>query len=104
SNTGSWSLFGGHIDGSETAEEALVREIKEEINFDLKQYSLIKETIVEDFGKVFWFHGVIDVPLSNLKLAEGDDFDFFSYKELLKLKISHESKKRLIEYYEGKNK
>ncbi|MCW8966726.1 MAG: NUDIX domain-containing protein [Candidatus Pacearchaeota archaeon] len=104
SHSGCWSLFGGHIDGSETPVEALIREIKEEINYTLKNYKLIKETFVEDFGKVYWFHGLIDVELSELTLIEGDDFNFFTYEEILKLKLAPESKKRLIEYYEGRNK
>ncbi|MGV8162122.1 MAG: NUDIX domain-containing protein [Candidatus Nanoarchaeia archaeon] len=103
SNAGSWALFGGHIDGLETPKEALIREIKEEINYSLTDYKLIKETMVENFGKVYWFHGVIDANLSELTLNEGDDFNFFTYDEILKLKIAPESKKRLIEYFEGKN-
>ena len=104
SYAGSWALFGGHIDGSETPEEALVREIKEEINYSLKNYKLIKESYVEGFGKVYWFHSVIDVKLSELTLLEGDDLNFFTYEEILKLKLAPESKKRLIEYYEGRSK
>jgi 8-oxo-dGTP diphosphatase len=104
SHPGSWALFGGHIEDSETPEEALIREIKEEINYLITDYQLIKETVVEDFGKVFWFHGIIDAKLPELTLNEGDDFNFFTYEELSKIKIAPESKKILIEYFEDTNK
>ncbi|MBU1975263.1 MAG: NUDIX domain-containing protein [Nanoarchaeota archaeon] len=104
SHTGCWALFGGHIDGSETPEEALIREIKEEINYSLSDYKLIKESHVKDFGKVYWFHVTIDVGLSELTLNEGDDFNFFSYDEIAGLKLAPESKKILVEYYKGVTK
>lgn len=103
SYSGSWALFGGHIEDSETPEEALVREIKEEINYSLKNYKLIKESDVKDFGKVYWFFGTVDAKLSELRLGEGDDLNFFTYDEVLKLKLAPESKKTLIEYFESKN-
>ncbi len=102
SYSGSWALFGGHIEGSETPEEALIREIKEEINYTLKDYKLIKETVIKDFGKAYWFYGTIDAELSELHLGEGDDFNFFTYDEILKLKLAPESKKALIEYFKNK--
>jgi 8-oxo-dGTP diphosphatase len=102
SHAGDWSLFGGHIEVSETPENALVREIKEEIGYYLKNYKLIKESNVENFGKVYWFYGIIDKKLSDLKLNEGDDFGFFTYNEILKLNISPDSKKIIIEYFENK--
>ena len=104
SHAGSWALFGGHIDGSETPEEALVREIQEEINYSLKDYRLIEESLVPEFGQVFWFHGTIDADLSELTLLEGDDFNFFTYEDVLKLKVAPESKKRILEYFKGRNK
>jgi mutator protein MutT len=103
SHAGCWALFGGHIDGPETPEEALVREIKEEINYSLTNYKLIEESYVEDFGKVYWFQGVIDAKLSDLNLNEGDDINYFTYDEVLKLKLAPESRKRLIEYFEGRH-
>ena len=33
---GAWDLFGGHIEGSETAEEALRREAREELHVEVE--------------------------------------------------------------------
>ena len=37
-----WDLIGGHIEEGETPEEALVREVKEELDIDLKEYIFYK--------------------------------------------------------------
>ena len=37
-----WDLIGGHVEEGETPEEALVREVKEELNIDLKEYAFFR--------------------------------------------------------------
>ena len=37
-----WDLFGGHVDEGETPEQALVRELKEELNVDITDYQFYK--------------------------------------------------------------
>lgn len=37
-----WDLFGGHVDEGETPEQALVRELKEELNLDITDYQFYK--------------------------------------------------------------
>jgi len=38
-----WDLFGGHIEEGETPERALVREVKEELDYDLKNYKFFRK-------------------------------------------------------------
>jgi 8-oxo-dGTP diphosphatase len=33
-----WDLIGGHVEEGETTEQALFREVKEELNYDLVDY------------------------------------------------------------------
>ena len=37
-----WDLFGGHLEKGETPEQALVREVKEEIGIDLKAWQAFR--------------------------------------------------------------
>lgn len=37
-----WDMFGGHVEVGETPEQALVRELKEELNIDIDTFSLYK--------------------------------------------------------------
>lgn len=37
-----WDLFGGHLEDGETPEEALVREVKEELGLDLKRWQFFR--------------------------------------------------------------
>ncbi len=39
---GYWDLFGGRVEPGETPEQALVRELKEELNIDVEQFELYK--------------------------------------------------------------
>jgi 8-oxo-dGTP diphosphatase len=37
-----WDLFGGHMEAGESPEQALVREVREEVGVDLKHWNLFR--------------------------------------------------------------
>ena len=96
-----WGFFGGEIDKDETPEQAVVRETKEELNFDLKEYKYvgeygyeIKESLKKkfdnfDFGAVLC--KVFIAPLKNnlykFIQKEGINMQLFSLNEAEKLKM-----------------
>ena len=92
-NPSFWALLGGGVDEGETPEQALIREIKEEISFDLKEFKKIHEEDVPGVGKRIFYFSEIDVNISDLKLGEGEDLKFFSYEEIEKLKVNSLHKK-----------
>ncbi len=79
---GLWSLFGGAVDVGETSEEALVREIWEEIEYKVteKRLWLIARQPGAQFSIFLVFLGV---PIENLVLHEGQDFGLFQPQEAL---------------------
>ncbi|MDP1694772.1 MAG: NUDIX domain-containing protein [Candidatus Woesearchaeota archaeon] len=83
-----WGYFGGGIEEGETPEQALVRETKEELNFDLKEYTFIGITKTEDQRGIIERHVFIS-PLPNMKLfdqREGKGMQLFSLEEAKKVK------------------
>jgi 8-oxo-dGTP diphosphatase len=101
-----WDLIGGHIEEEETPEEALIREVKEEINFDLKEFTFFRK--YECFeGDVypnikFIYTGKINLPIEEITLLEGDRPQFFSYKEIPHIKFANILKRIVREYIDSK--
>lgn len=93
-----WSFVGGALDEGETPEEGALRETKEEIDYDVKDVSLFKE--YNDPGiKRYVFVGTIDKEISELTLTEGDDMNFFTVGEALKMNISKNTRRYIEEYF-----
>jgi len=82
-----WCLLGGHLDENETCMEALKREIKEEINYEVKMPILLG-SVDDGVGNIAYvYKDKIDKETSELELTEGQKICFFDFQEIFKLKI-----------------
>lgn len=82
-----WALIGGHLENRETPLEALKRETKEEINYNIKN-SIFIGTIDDKAGNlVYIYKSKIDKKIKELKLTEGQKIDFFNFEDSLNLDI-----------------
>lgn len=84
---GWWEFPGGKIENKETSQEALIREIKEELDCGIHIIKLLK-TIEFDYPK---FHLIMDCYLCELKdekpiLLEAKDARWLSKEDLLSVK------------------
>jgi len=86
-----WGFFGGEIEENETPEQAIIRETKEELNFDLKEYKFIGEfknkvnegLIIDRFV----FIAPLKDNLSKFEQLEGEKMQLFLLEEIEKLKM-----------------
>jgi len=95
---GHWSLFGGTIEGRESAVDAVAREVKEEINFDLRNFGLFRE-FVQNNKQEFAFAGELNARLDELTLSEGQGMNFFFPSQLKELQIRPDDKETLEQYF-----
>jgi 8-oxo-dGTP diphosphatase len=96
-----WSLFGGSIEEGESPEECAIREIKEEVNADIKNIRFIgkqKRYAYDMEIEDNIFSAEIKEEISDLTLNEGSDMRLFSMKDLQKVKIAPHYKKYIIDF------
>ena len=95
---GHWSLFGGTIEDGESAATAVAREVKEEIDFELKNFGLFRE-FVQNNKREFAFVGELSAELNELTLSEGQGMNVFYPSQLPELLIRPDDKETLKEYF-----
>ena len=108
-NQDSWSEFGGQIEEGETPEEAVKRELKEELGIelvDLKFFKKYKLQRKKGIYEQFVFTASFNYALEKLKKQqkEGKDLALFSYKEIKNLKMADYTKKILEDFFKRSTK
>jgi 8-oxo-dGTP diphosphatase len=97
-----WDLIGGHVEEGESPEEALVREVKEELDIDLKEYTFYKkyECLTGDAYEniKYIYSGKINLPIEEITLLEGVRPQFFSREEIPNIKFANILKTIVMEY------
>jgi 8-oxo-dGTP diphosphatase len=92
-----WALFGGGIEENENPEEAIIREIEEELSIKLnKKYIKLFIKTTYNNEDCYIFRTKINYDLEDLKLNEGADMKFFSKDEIIKLKNTSSGLKDLF--------
>lgn len=80
---GFWDLIGGGVEKGETPLMTLKREIKEEIDSEVREVQIIGSEIYEPLNvHITFFKGDIDKNIKKINLTEGQKLDFFRLSNL----------------------
>lgn len=94
-----WELPGGKLEKNELPEQAVVRELKEELNIKVKPIKYIGFKEFEDNGiilKYHWYKCKIESGIPELMEEKFDDIKYFSNNELLRSKELSSNMTKLI--------
>lgn len=86
-----WCLVGGGIEKEETPEQGLLREVKEETSYDLKEYKLIIKREGSMGENVFVYVAFVEKEEENkftLGPGEGQEIGWFTIEEAMNLELT----------------
>jgi 8-oxo-dGTP pyrophosphatase MutT (NUDIX family) len=97
-----WVLFGGGVENNEKLEQALAREIKEELGYEIKGADFFGE--YRDNGITQMIYILREaVEIGDLVLGEGKAMNFFAPGEIKDLAVGFNFKQILNDYLQLKN-
>ncbi|MCD4797362.1 MAG: NUDIX domain-containing protein [Candidatus Cloacimonetes bacterium] len=83
-----WDVPGGHVEPDETPEECIVREMKEEMNLDLKDFQLLCEKEFDDrIEYTYWKKA--DLNIDEIDLMEGQCLKWFTRQEAAETELAY---------------
>ena len=102
-----WDLFGGHVEEGETPEESLLREVKEELDINLTDYTFYKkyECLTGDAYEniKYIYSGKINLPIEEVTLLEGVRPQYFSKSEIPNVRFANILKSIVMDYISDSN-
>jgi 8-oxo-dGTP diphosphatase len=105
-----WDLIGGHVEEGETPDEALVREIKEELDIEIPGYRFYKEVHCKTGDAYenikYIYTGKINIPIEEVTLLEGQRAQYFKPQEIPDVLFANIIGSIMLEYidYKKQNK
>lgn len=83
-----WCLPGGHIEGEESPEECLVREMEEEMGIRVENLTKFMEIVYPDETEYF-FVAQMEFDVGDIDLKEGQALGWFSRETVCQLPMAH---------------
>ena len=75
-----WDVPGGHVEPDEKPRDCIVREMKEEMDLNLKEFDLFSKRVFTDrIEYTYWKRA--DLIIAEIKLTEGQKLRWFNKEE-----------------------
>ena len=98
-----WDVPGGHVELTETPEECIVREMKEEMDLDLKDFQLLcKKEFDDRIEYTYWKKANLNI--DKINLLEGQRLKWFTRQEAASTNLAYGFNEILEEFYAFMNK
>ena len=95
-----WDVPGGHVEKNETPQECIVREMKEEMNLDLKNFQLFCCKEFDDrIEYTFWKKQNLEI--NKINLLEGQCLKWFTRQETARTKLAYGFNEIVEKFYKS---
>ncbi len=97
---GMWGTFGGQVEKGESSLEAIVRELREELAYDLHDPEYFGNFPYDGYD-IFMYRKIVpDITLDDVTVCEGERAAFFSLEEIKGTECAANCKEIILAYYE----
>ncbi len=86
-NPNLWGFIAGRLESGETVEEALLREVQEEIGVQLREHTFYS-TVEEATGPLDVYSAPLETEAEQLELTEGQRIAFFTPESAFELRLA----------------
>ena len=98
-----WDVPGGHVDPGETPDDCIIREMKEEMELELREFSLFSIMEFDDrIEYVFWKKE--NLVISEIRLHEGQRIEWFTEGRVKKNRLAYGFNRIARDFYNWINR
>lgn len=94
-----WDVPGGHVEPGENPEQTIVREMKEEMDLDLRDFQfLCQKEFTDRTEYTYWKE--VDYKIENINLMEGQYLKWFTRQEAFETELAYGFNEIVEEFYQ----